>query len=654
MRVSAILLALAGPAAASLAISNSSVTSQVRVAYHGDKGMVVSWNTFKHLETPTVMYGLSIDNMNLSASSNVSVTYPTSLTYNNHVWIDGLLPDTTYYYQPKCVLPNETVYGPYTFKTARPVGDMTPYSVAFVCDMGTMGSGTLGLTDIPNSKTDDNEVLKPGEKTTMDSLTDMMGTYDFVVHPGDLAYSDYFLKELLAGYINATIEEGPALYERILNEFYDGIEAFTAFKPYMIGVGNHEANCDNGGSGDYDSSICVEGQTNFTGITNHFRMPSDLSGGVSNFWYSFDYGMTHYVYFTTETDLGNGLLNDEQDPYFAGPFGSYPNEQVDWLEADLAAVDRCATPWVVALGHRPWFASGETCANCSAAFSEMFERHNVDVVLQGHFHVYERNLPVFSNGTIDPAGYENPSAPWYLINGLGGHWDGMDVFTEPLQEYHAFGLSDDDAVYGWSRLHFFNKTHLQHDFVASNNNSVLDSTIFYKEHMCNAALPSSSSSSSSLSSAIETLTSSVASASGNCSVTVSASTAASYTTSTVLSTRAYTITSCAPTVTDCPVGQPTTEIITSYTTWCPVTATGKTTAAASTTKGAGQATSFPAGSCPTSYSNSTSPTTGPVIIATPSASPGGGSTAIISGATNVAVSAGSLLLAILVGAAALL
>ena len=72
----------------------------------------------------------------------------------------------------------------------------------------------------------------------------------------------------------------------------------------VVGPGNHEANCDNGGTGAYTASICMPGQTNFTGYRNHFRMPSSESGGVENFWYSFDFGMTHYVQFDTETDLG--------------------------------------------------------------------------------------------------------------------------------------------------------------------------------------------------------------------------------------------------------------------------------------------------------------------------------------------------------------
>ncbi|KAI9645334.1 Chitinase 2 [Ciborinia camelliae] len=49
-----------------------------------------------------------------------------------------------------------------------------------------------------------------------------------------------------------------------------------------------------------------------------------------------------------------------------------------------------------------------------------------------------------------------------------------------------------------------------------------------------------------------------------------------YTTSTVYATTVYTVTSCAATVTDCParIGSVTTEIISSYTTVCPVTETG--------------------------------------------------------------------------------
>jgi len=50
-------------------------------------------------------------------------------------------------------------------------------------------------------------------------------------------------------------------------------------------------------------SICMPGQTNFTGYRNHFRMLSNESGGTGDFWYSFDHGMAHYIQLDTETDL---------------------------------------------------------------------------------------------------------------------------------------------------------------------------------------------------------------------------------------------------------------------------------------------------------------------------------------------------------------
>lgn len=42
------------------------------------------------------------------------------------------------------------------------------------------------------------------------------------------------------------VADGYTVYESILNGFYDDMMHITAFKPYMVAVGNHEANCDNG------------------------------------------------------------------------------------------------------------------------------------------------------------------------------------------------------------------------------------------------------------------------------------------------------------------------------------------------------------------------------------------------------------------------
>jgi acid phosphatase type 7 len=398
---------------------------------------------------------------------------------------------------------------PFTFKTAKAAGVMDPYTIAFICDMGNMGPE--GEYTSAGKGINPNEILAPGELNTIDSLTKNLNTFDMLVHPGDIAYADAWLKEEIGGFEpNTTIADGYKVYESILNGYYDEMQPITAYKPYMVAPGNHEANCDNGGSNGYTASICMPGQTNFTGYINHFRMPSDVSGGLGNMWYckfasiaepsstqltsspAYDYGMVHYVFFSTETDLGNGLLSDEPpSTENAGPFGSY-NQQINFLNNDLANVDRCKTPWVIALGHRPWFASGSNCANCSLAFAPIFQQYGVDVVLQGHFHVYERNYPVFPNGTIDPNKYNNPSSPWYIINGIAGHYDGMDSFTAPLQPYQAYGIDINNATYGWSRISFKNSSALYHEFIASNNDTVLDSNYLYKNHVCSSSSSSSS------------------------------------------------------------------------------------------------------------------------------------------------------------------
>jgi len=127
--------------------SNDTTPMQVRLAYAGSTGMVVSWNTFARLHNPTVYYGTDAAQLSHNASSNVSVTYPTSTTFNNHVQISGLESDMLYYYQVGSRSGNVS-----TFKTSRPVGDSTPYTIAVVVDMGTMGSVSLLMSFKPTTR----------------------------------------------------------------------------------------------------------------------------------------------------------------------------------------------------------------------------------------------------------------------------------------------------------------------------------------------------------------------------------------------------------------------------------------------------------------------------------------------------------------------
>ncbi|TVY84030.1 Acid phosphatase [Lachnellula suecica] len=478
-------------------VSTSTTPVQMRVAYAGPSAMMVSWNTFSQLPNPTVMYGTSPGSLTQTASSSVSVTYATSLTYNNHVNITGLQPFTTYYYLPQ--YSNTTT--PYTFTTSRPAGDMTPYTVGVVVDLGTMGALGLSSTTGSNGGT---SPLAVNEQTTIASIAEQIDSFEFMVHAGDIAYADYWLKEEIENYIpTTTTAQGAQVYESILNAFYDEMLNITSVKAYMVAAGNHEANCDNGGTTNktsgtkYTSSICMPGQTNFTGYMNHWRMPSGPSGGLGNFWYSYDYGMAHFVILDTETDLGNGLVGpDEGSPEYGGPFGAY-NQQINWLTNDLASVNRTNTPWIVVFGHRGWYlsVSGSVCANCQTAFEKILWTYGVDLYINGHAHVYERTAPVYNN-VIDPNGLNNPNSTLYITTGAAGHYDGLDTFTA-TQPYSAYRANTD---YSWTTISFADAQHMTVSTMWSANNTVFDSATLYRTHVFNTTNSNSSSSSSVVSS----------------------------------------------------------------------------------------------------------------------------------------------------------
>jgi len=64
-------------------------------------------------------------------------------------------------------------------------------------------------------------------------------------------------------------------------------------------------------------------------------------------------------------------------------------------------------------------SSNGVCNNCRLAFEPLFKQYGVDLYLAGHTHAYEREAPIYNN-TIDPAGLNNPSSTWYIVNGAAG------------------------------------------------------------------------------------------------------------------------------------------------------------------------------------------------------------------------------------------
>lgn len=130
-------------------------------------------------------------------------------------------------------------------------------------------------------------------------------------------------------------------------------------------------------------------------------------------YYSFDYGNAHFI----------GL--DTKD----GDFYNY-DEQVDWLKRDLEE-NADKHRWIIVFLHH----NGKSCTYKSdnervISLYPIFEKFNVDLVLNGHAHTYERLNPMNGSGTPIPKYfgtnvYRNPEGFISITTGSGGKLRGV-------------------------------------------------------------------------------------------------------------------------------------------------------------------------------------------------------------------------------------
>ena len=139
---------------------------------------------------------------------------------------------------------------------------------------------------------------------------------DVIVHTGDFAYDMYA--------DNATFG----------NAWLNFVEPVYAHVPVLTCIGNHE--------GIYDA----------LNYRQRFTMP--LHNQTQNLFYSVDIGNTHWIAYSTEVYFVYEAMTDHGGVHRNfGPYPKVAQAQLEFIEADLKALDRSVTPWVFAFGHRP-------------------------------------------------------------------------------------------------------------------------------------------------------------------------------------------------------------------------------------------------------------------------------------------------------------
>jgi hypothetical protein len=139
--------------------------------------------------------------------------------------------------------------------------------------------------------------------------------------------------------------------------------------------------------------------------------------GLTNQYYSFDYQNVHFT-----------VMSD----YVSDEIGS---EQYTFVQNDLAKA--AADPnidWIVLVHHSQKYAATKNYNipdenEWNTIYHPLFEQYNVDLVLQGHQHNYQRTYPIMYNDD-SPANpiitdrntdtYTNPEGQIYLTVGSGG------------------------------------------------------------------------------------------------------------------------------------------------------------------------------------------------------------------------------------------
>lgn len=196
--------------------------------------------------------------------------------------------------------------------------------------------------------------------------------------------------------------------------------------------------------------VCVAGDLVTTGAdkshwTDHFfpnmgpligRVPlfpalGNHEGNAKNYYDYMDLPAPEYYYAYSYGDADFFVL-DTQKPLDSA------SEQHRWLATALAESD---AKWKFVIHHKPVYTSDENdYGNTWLGHSELgdgnvrnlvplYERYGVDIVFNGHIHVYERTFPIRENRAVDRNG-----VVYMTVGGGGGHLEQFAPFNPWFSE----------------------------------------------------------------------------------------------------------------------------------------------------------------------------------------------------------------------------
>lgn len=360
----------------------------------------------------TTQYGTSIDADTVTYANPVDP--PT--THQHHVSLVGLAPATTYHYR---VYNGDQVTADRTFTTAP----ATPEKFTFTA-FGDHGSDP----GVNVSRASWGTAFSPVAVQRLAAVNPR-----FHVHAGDLSYS--------CG--------GP---QSAWDAWLTQIDPVAGSIPWMATLGNHEMELGFGPQG-YD------------GFRSRFRLPGngiETREEWSSTYYAFRYSNVAVVALdgneaASESgyDANQGYLNGVQDAWIDATLGALrADPKVDFI---VVSFHNCMYCTDVVHG---------SDGGCRARWQPLFEKHQVDIVFNGHNHCYERTHPI--KGTdftatreVDPARH----GVVYFCVGGGGQLTARSASSWPLGIIHDEGgqRGHENALWRASRFEGYSMAVVESD-----------------------------------------------------------------------------------------------------------------------------------------------------------------------------------------------
>lgn len=362
----------------------------VHLTYGADprREMVVSWSTPTSVQRPRLLLGAASGELTQVVAAQ-STASPELETVQHHARISALDPGTRYFYR---AVHDGGTSGEFTFTTAMPT---------------SLNNGTpVRFTAFGDQGTSDGK-MAPVLATIADFRPDLH------LHVGDLSYASSTggLRALEA----AEFRYRPGEWETWLA----GIEPIAARIPWMPVLGNHEME-PTGSELGYESYFA------------RFTPPGNGVADIPGATWSIQVGNVGFV--ALDGNDASAEIPRNHD-YLGGA-------QERWLEATLASLRaREDVDWiVVGFHHCPYCSSVRhgSDGGVRERWTPLFDRYDVDLVINGHNHLYERTHPIRAGqatieaprgATVDPT----QDGTTYIVSGLAEEDESLpDRSTTPV------------------------------------------------------------------------------------------------------------------------------------------------------------------------------------------------------------------------------